>query len=341
STGALVGFFFLLFWAGSPAFAWLISRSAETEDRLRVSPADTAMLRTVARRTWAYFETFVTAEHKHLPPDNFQETPHPVVAPRTSPTNIGVYLLSIVSARDFGWISLADAVQRIEATIATVEKMERHRGHLFNWYETTTLRPLYPLYVSSVDSGNLAGHLVAVAAACAEWAEAPSVHLQGDFDGILDCVTILDESLSELPDDRRQLRPLRQRLLARVVRLRRAVETISTQPDKASIRTINLIVQASEIRKLAVAIDTEAKSSRSAVLVDWAARLEATCEAHVQDAHGDDGAVAMLRNSLVRLSQRCRQFAFEMDFSFLMRMERKLLSIGYRVEQHQLDEACY
>src|SRR5690606_37124061 len=127
STGALVGFFFLLFWAGSPAFAWLISRSAETEDRLRVSPADTARLRTVARRTWAYFETFVTAEHNNLPPDNFQETPHPVVAPRTSPTNIGVYLLSIVSARDFGWISLADAAARIDATVATVEKMERDR----------------------------------------------------------------------------------------------------------------------------------------------------------------------------------------------------------------------
>jgi len=341
STGAFVGFFFFIFWAGSPAFAWLISRSAETEDRLHISPSDTAVLRTIARRTWAYFETFVTAEHNQLPPDNFQETPQPVVAPRTSPTNIGVYLLSIVSARDFGWISLVDAATRIDATMSTLEKMERHRGHLYNWYETTALRPLYPLYVSAVDSGNLAGHLVAVSAACAEWAEAPSVHLQGDFDGILDCVTILDESLAELPDDRRQLRPLRQRLLDRVVGMRRAVETIKNQPEMASIRTINLTVQASEVRKLAVAIDTEAKSARSAVLADWATRLAATCEAHVQDAHSDDQAVASLRTKLLALSQRCRQFAFEMDFSFLMRNERKLLSIGYRVEQHQLDEACY
>ena len=341
STGAFVAFFFFVFWAGSPAFAWLISRSAETEDRLIISPDDKAVLRTVARRTWAYFETFVTAEHNHLPPDNFQEKPHPVVAPRTSPTNIGVYLLSIVSARDFGWISLADTVTRIEATMATIEKMERHRGHLFNWYDTTTLRPLYPLYVSSVDSGNLAGHLIAVSAACAQWAEAPSVHLQGDFDGILDCVTVLEENLADLPDDRRQLRPLRQRLFDRIVGMRRAVETIKTQPEIASIRTINLTVQASEIRKLAVAIDTEAKSSRSAALADWAARIEATCEAHVQDAHGDDRSVAALRKSLLALSQRCRQYAFEMDFSFLMRVERKLLSIGYRVEAHQLDESCY
>lgn len=341
STGAFVGFFFFIFWAGSPAFAWLISRSAETEDRLIITGSDKAVLRTVARRTWAYFETFVTPEHNFLPPDNFQEKPQPVVAPRTSPTNIGVYLLSIVSARDFGWISLNDTVTRIDQTMKTIEKMERHRGHLFNWYDTTTLRPLYPLYVSAVDSGNLAGHLIAVSAACGQWAEAPSVHLQGDFDGILDCVTVLEENLDELPDDRRQLRPLRQRLIDRIIGMRRAVETIKTQPEIASIRTINLTVQAAEIRKLAVAIDTEAKSSRSAVLADWAARLEATCEAHVQDAHGDDVSVAALRKTLLALSQRCRQYAFEMDFSFLMRVERKLLSIGYRVEAHQLDESCY
>lgn len=341
STGAFVAFFFALFWIGSPAIACWISRSAETEDRLRISAADIHALRTVARRTWHYFETFVTAEHHHLPPDNFQESPAPVVAPRTSPTNIGVYLLSVISARDFGWISLSDAVNRIDATMSTIESMPRDRGHLFNWYDTTTLKPLYPLYISAVDSGNLAGHLVAVAAACAEWAEAPSVHVQGDFEGILDTVTILDESLEELPDDRRQLRPLRQRLADRLDGMRRAVELIKAQPEMASIRTINLAVLAGEIRKLATAIHTEAASTQSDTIADWAARLEATCEAHVHDAHSDENAVAALRAKLLTLRERTRRFAFEMDFSFLMRPERKLLSIGYRVEEHQLDESCY
>ncbi|CDX24820.1 Protein ndvB [Mesorhizobium sp. ORS 3324] len=341
STGAFVAFFFAIFWTGSPAVACWISRSAETEDRLRISASDIHMLRTVARRTWHYFETFVTAEHHHLPPDNFQESPAPVVAPRTSPTNIGVYLLSVVSARDFGWISLSDAITRIDATMTTIENMPRDRGHLYNWYDTTTLKPLYPLYISAVDSGNLAGHLVAVAAACAEWAEAPSVHLQGDFEGILDTVTILDESLEELPDDRRQLRPLRQRLTDRLDGMRRAVMTIKAQPEMASIRTINLAVLAGEIRKLATAIHTEAASPKSDVIVDWAARLEATCEAHVHDSHNDEGAVSALRTKLLALRGRCRRYAFEMDFSFLMRQERKLLSIGYRVEEHQLDESCY
>lgn len=341
STGAFVAFFFALFWIGSPAIAAWISRSAETEDQLRISAADVHTLRTVARRTWHYFETFVTAEHHNLPPDNFQESPAPVVAPRTSPTNIGVYLLSVVSARDFGWISLSDAITRIDATMTTIESMPRNRGHLFNWYDTTTLKPLYPLYISAVDSGNLAGHLVAVAAACAEWAEAPSVHLQGDFEGVLDTVTILDESLEELPDDRRQLRPLRQRLADRLEGMRRAVMTIKAQPEMASIRTINLAVLAGEIRKLATAIHTEAASPRSDVIADWAARLEATCEAHVHDSHSDENAVEALRAKLLALRERTRRFAFEMEFAFLMRQERKLLSIGYRVEEHQLDESCY
>src|SRR5262249_9684924 len=153
----------------------------------------------IGRRTWLYFETFVTEEHHMLPPDNFQETPAPVVAGRTSATNIGIYLVSVVSARDFGWISLGDAVDKIQATIATIEKVETQSGHLYNWYDTRTLRPLLPLYVSSVDSGNLAGHLLAVAAACNEWAMAPAAYLEGDFHGLLDVVTIVEESLAAVP----------------------------------------------------------------------------------------------------------------------------------------------
>ncbi len=341
STGAFVAFVFAIFWSSSPAFAWLISRSAETEDRLHVAPQDVPTLRTIARRTWHYFETFVTAEQNFLPPDNFQEIPNKVIAMRTSPTNIGVYLLSVVSARDFGWISLNDAVSRIDATMLTIEKMERYRGHLYNWYDTSNKRPLYPLYVSSVDSGNLAAHLITVAAACAEWAEAPSVHLQGDFEGILDIVSIIEESVAELPDDRRRMRPLRQRLVGRIDGMRRVVEAMKDAPEIASISTINLTVLSNEISKLADAIHSETSSARSEVLVDWSKTLEVTCEAHVHDSHADGQTVAALRAKLLKLRERARKYAFEMDFSFLMRNERKLLSIGYRVEEHQLDESCY
>ena len=142
--------------------------------RLSVSEADARALRLVARRTWRYFETFVTAADHMLPPDNFQEDPPPVLAHRTSPTNLGLYLLSAVSARDFGWTGTTETVERLEATLATMSSLQRFRGHFYNWYDTGDLRPLDPRYVSSVDSGNLAGHLIALANACREWIESPA-----------------------------------------------------------------------------------------------------------------------------------------------------------------------
>ena len=105
-----------------------------------------------------------------LPPDNFQEDPEPVVAHRTSPTNIGLYLLSAVAARDFGWAGTTETVERLEATLAHhAASCRRFNGHFYNWYDTRDLRVLDPAYVSSVDSGNLAGHLIALANACEEW----------------------------------------------------------------------------------------------------------------------------------------------------------------------------
>ena len=111
----------------------------------------------------------MTAASNMLPPDNFQETPEPVLAHRTSPTNLGLYLLSVVSARDFGWIGTLEAVGLLEATLSTMSGLECYRGHFYNWYDTRDLRPLDPKYVSAVDSGNLAGHLFALAGACREW----------------------------------------------------------------------------------------------------------------------------------------------------------------------------
>ena len=341
SNGAWVAAFFALIWALAPAVAWRVSRSAETSDKLEVSDADKHELRRAARRTWLYFETFVTAEHNFLPPDNFQETPAPVVAPRTSPTNIGMYMLSVIAARDFGWIGMSETIGRVSQTLDTVEKMERYRGHLLNWYETRTLATLHPRYISAVDSGNLAGHLIAISSAMEEWAEAPAAFLHGDFDGILDVVGIVEESLADLPDDRRQLRPLRHRLEERLAGIRRAVESIRSEPETAPIRTLNLAVHSADIAKFARALHRETNSAASNVLADWAGRLQGVCEAHIADAHSEGQALDDLRARLLDTARRARTIAFEMDFSFLLAKSRNLLSIGYRVEEHQLDESCY
>ncbi|HEY5219152.1 MAG TPA: protein ndvB, partial [Gemmatimonadaceae bacterium] len=123
----------LLSWWLAPVVAWWVSQPGRAVRMAPLSADEARALRLIARRTWDYFATFVTDESHALPPDNFQETPRPVIAERTSPTNIGLYLLSVVSARDFGWVGTHDAVDRIEQTLHTVTGLEHYRGHLYNW----------------------------------------------------------------------------------------------------------------------------------------------------------------------------------------------------------------
>ncbi|MFZ3218671.1 MAG: glucoamylase family protein [Rhodoferax sp.] len=160
-----------LLWAGSPVWIWWASRPGAIEEGLSVQ--DAAYLENIARDSWRLFERCVVAQDNYLPPDNVQSAPFDMVAHRTSPTNIGLYLLSVACAREFGWIGTQDMLARLENTLATLQKLERHQGHFLNWYDTQTCAPLLPAYVSTVDSGNLSGHLLAVAQACLELTHAP------------------------------------------------------------------------------------------------------------------------------------------------------------------------
>ena len=152
-------------WACAPLLAWWGSR-ARTAPARPLTPAEHGYALALARDTWRFFEHAVGADDHHLPPDNLQVDPQPALAHRTSPTNIGMYLLSACCAHRFGWIDRKALAQRLAATLDSVERLPKHQGHLFNWYDTNTLQVLAPAYVSSVDSGNLAGHLLAVAQAC-------------------------------------------------------------------------------------------------------------------------------------------------------------------------------
>jgi cyclic beta-1,2-glucan synthetase len=163
-----------LLWLIAPAvIGWLGRLQQEPAPVEQVSESDVKRLRDLARRTWRFFDTFVTAADNWLPPDNYQEDPRGVVAHRTSPTNIGLYLLSIVSARDLGFITASQLLERLENTLVTLSLMERRSGHILNWYDTTNLRPLEPQYVSTVDSGNLAAYLWTLREACAELGRMP------------------------------------------------------------------------------------------------------------------------------------------------------------------------
>ena len=149
----------LVLWFASPAVAWWISRPLVPRSP-RLSADQVFFLRKLSRRTWAFFETFVGPEDHWLPPDNYQEDHVNAVAHRTSPTNMGLALLANLSAYDFGYLPAGQLAERTANAFHTMESLERYRDHFYNWYDTQSLKPLLPLYVSTVDSGNLAGHLL-------------------------------------------------------------------------------------------------------------------------------------------------------------------------------------
>ena len=152
----------LALWAIAPLIAYALSQPVVPQ-RVELGEEDRQFLRLIARNTWRYFETFMGAEDHGLPPDNFQETPEPQTAHRTSPTNIGMGLLATLAAHDLGFIQTDELALKVDATLTTMEGLERYEGHLLNWYDTQSLAPLPPRYVSTVDSGNLAGALMTLA----------------------------------------------------------------------------------------------------------------------------------------------------------------------------------
>jgi cyclic beta-1,2-glucan synthetase len=152
----------LALWAAAPLIAAALGRSPRRENT-ELSNADRDFFMGAARKTWNYFAALAGPQDHWLPPDNYQEVPVPRTAHRTSPTNIGMGLLSTLAAHDLGFIGVPELSERIESVMTTMEGMERHEGHLYNWYDTHSLAPLLPRYVSTVDSGNLAGALIAAA----------------------------------------------------------------------------------------------------------------------------------------------------------------------------------
>ena len=187
-------------WFVSPVIAWWISRPLIRRGA-RLTADQTIFLRRLSRKTWAFFETFVGPEDHWLPPDNYQEYRVATVAHRTSPTNMGLALLANLSAYDFGYIPAGQLIERTENALRTMESMARYRGHFYNWYDTQSLKPLLPMYISTVDSGNLAAHLLTLRAGLLALPDQriPGTHL---FDGLNDTLRILADSMDGMSPGR-------------------------------------------------------------------------------------------------------------------------------------------
>lgn len=185
----------LLFWIAAPIVIWWTSQPLKKQ-AFKLTPEKKMFLRKMARKTWGFFEELVIANGHWLPPDNIQEQPVAMVAYRTSPTNIGLSLLSNITARDFGYITTSQFIDRTAKTMSTLQRMERFNGHFYNWYDIQSLEPLLPKYISVVDSGNLVGHLLILKQ---ELLAIPhhSILSPKSFHGLRDTWRVLSDTLEE------------------------------------------------------------------------------------------------------------------------------------------------
>ena len=369
----------LVLWLLAPAIARWISLPRTTRQRAAMTPNDALALRQIARRTWSFFEEFVTQADNMLPPDNFQEDPSPVVAHRTSPTNLGLYLLSVVAAADFGWIGIVEAARRLDETLASMGQMERHLGHFYNWYGTQDRHPLEPKYISSVDSGNLAGHLVALWNACADLRARPLLGSTWNA-GIADTLALVSACLSEAGSEAGHaeraalaalLTDIPQAPAAQISRLRE----VGVQASWLRILLENMPqTQSAIIEATRWARILEATVAGHLVCADtllaWAdkegtpranmpslAELPALCSAALAELAAKSGstdnsalieafersaaAAAALIGQLDAIAKMARDFFDAMSFAFLFDPKRDLLSIGYRVSDGTLDPNYY
>jgi len=280
--GAIVAAPFVILWILSPAVARWASMPPPIEGAKPLSLANATTLRLTARRTWRFFEKFVTADDNVLPPDNFQEDPKPVLAHRTSPTNIGLYLLSIVAAHDFGWIGTHETVERLGATFDTMKRMELFRGHFFNWYDTRDLRPLDPRYVSSVDSGNLAGHLIAIGNACREMIARPMVDRQW-LNGIADSIALVRESLMSLVTDRRSYTVTPKQLTEVLDTMAPLAQSEPRTVVEMTAWLAELAGHSDSATDIARALTLERADPAAAEVLAWAEALRACISSHQRD----------------------------------------------------------
>ena len=274
---------FALLWLAAPAVARWISLPPVAQDVEPISVDHVRALRSISRRTWRFFEKFLTDTDHWLPPDNFQEDPKPVVAHRTSPTNIGLCLLSNLCARDLGWIGTEEAVQRLESTFQTLGQMELYRGHFYNWYDTVRLQPLEPKYISSVDSGNLAGHLLVVGRGCRDLAESVCVE-SSLFAGVGDAIQLLRESLAAIPDEKRTHTVTRKQLSNAVDALATMLEPVPASPRDWALRFVNLRERAQTVSDMAQTLAQELAEPADSELRVWSEAARACIESHFRDA---------------------------------------------------------
>ncbi len=369
----------LILWLASPAVAWWIGRPlARREARLKAGQS--RFLGRIARKTWAFFETFVGAEDHWLPPDNYQEYRAAALAHRTSPTNMGLALLANLTAHDFGYIPAGQLIERTAQSLETMAGLERHRGHFYNWYDTLSLRPLHPAYISTVDSGNLAGHLLTLRPGLMALLDRPILETRW-LAGLIDTLGIIEEAASETGT-------------ASLAKFRKKLESACNARPATLPAALTLLER---LTRSAEAVAAELGDESGSQAAWWAGTLARQCAALREElvflapwsgltevhGHGGIGKLPELENiptlralaglevalssrlaghpalaathdlvgqasgraqariaDIRRLALQAGELA-EMEYGFLYDKPSRLLSIGYNVDERRRDASYY
>ncbi|MEP7382015.1 MAG: glucoamylase family protein, partial [Gemmatimonadota bacterium] len=360
----------VLLWLGSPAIALALSAPASYDER-RLAAGDRNAAMRYALLHWRFFDLYTGAATNWLAPDNVQDSPSLEVAMRTSPTNVGLQLLSIVSAYELGLLTLDGMTQRLELALRAMERMERHRGHFFNWYNLHDLRVLEPPYISTVDSGNLAGHLIALRQACLGKLDEPV--LDARLWRALTASLALAQERLQLPA---VLPPaVRSGAAAELHLAQEAVGRLANYSTRAGAltpardaHTVEVLVEGvgRNLRRarLLIAEPPSVPEGRSATLewIDWSLVLldaDAALVGQLRTADAppvdrstfasttlralstDSPVAAQLVGRLQAIAERAYDYAMEMDFRFLFDETRELFSIGYQTTTHACDPSYY
>ncbi|HWI54850.1 MAG TPA: glucoamylase family protein, partial [Desulfobacteria bacterium] len=300
-------------WAAAPYAAYLVSIDHAKKAEL-LNDQEKYTLRRLTRKTWAYFEDMVTAEDNYLPPDNYQVEPPNGKAHRTSPTNIGLLLVSTLAARDMGYLGTADMLEKLSTTMSIIEKMEKWEGHLYNWYDTVSLHVLRPRYISTVDSGNFVGYLMVLEQGLKEYLSRSSdykIYTQG----LLDTIRIFNEEL----DDGEF-----------------ALETVSLEAYLSANRYDTRTWL--EVLDVAVAEWAGDDKRERVQTCSWGKKLLAMVDSFKKD----EGVTAeFIHEQAEDLLKRIRLLIDNTRFVTLFDPKRQLFSIGYNVEEGQLTKSYY
>lgn len=334
----------ILVWFTAPFFIFLISRELKPRYE-QLSENEENYLRSIAWCTWKFFQNTVTSADNHLPPDNLQIDPPNGLAHRSSPTNIGLYLCSVVTAYDFGYISFKDMIKRLGATMDTLNKLPRWNGHFYNWYATDTLKPLNPIYVSTVDSGNLVVYLLAVRQGIADCLEKPPIG-ESTLLGLLDIAQWEEEqgnqSLETLQD---QIKiHLKNPPYSWIQWFQVLNELKKSAPQNTeALSTIENHIQ--ELRLFLPQLSNTKDLEQPDLIHEPICSIKELVAKSEDALQTNPGVIYNPANQLMTeansLAVELDRLALEHDFTHLYDNEQRFFSIGYNVSDKNLDNSYY